>query len=97
MFVSGIQILGGDPPLTVGSITTLSCVSDSDVIMIEWFDDSNTRVSMTTTGRTLDYILNPVSDDLHETTFTCRVTRTTGVVEQSITLTVTGSYDMNES
>ncbi len=74
----------------MGSTATLSCVSDSDVITIEWFDGSNTRVAMTTTGRTLDYILNPVSDDLHETTFTCRVTRTTGVAEQSIILTVTG-------
>ena len=96
MFVSGVQILGDDLPLTVGSITTLSCVSDSDATMIEWFDGSNTRVNMTTNGRRLNNVLDPVSDHLHETTFTCRVTRTTGVVEQSITLTVTGSYDMNE-
>ncbi len=72
-------------------MATLSCISDSDVTMIEWFDGSNTRVNMTTTGRRLDYVLDPVSDDLHETTFTCRVTRTTGVAEQSITLTVTGN------
>ena len=74
----------------MGGIATVSCVSDSDATMIEWFDGSNTRVNMTTTGRRLDNVLDPVSDNLHETTFTCRVTRTTGVAEQSLTLTVTG-------
>ncbi len=87
---AGVQILGYIPPFTVGSTTTLSCVSDSDATMIEWFDGSGTRVDMTTTGRTLDYVLDPVSDDLHQTTFICRVTRASGVVEQSITLSVIG-------
>ncbi len=91
---AGVQILGDDPPFAVGGMATLLCVSDSDVTMIEWFDGSNTRVNMTTTGRKLDYTLYPVTDDLHETTFTCRVTRTTGVAEQSITLTVTGELQL---
>ncbi len=86
----GVQILGDSPPFTVGSTATLSCVSDSDANMIEWFDGSVTRVDMTTTGRSLDLVLNPVRDDLHQTTFTCRVTRANGVVEQNITLSVAG-------
>ncbi len=88
---TGVQILGDDPPFTVGGMATISCISDSDATMIEWFDGSNMEVNMTTTGRRLDNVLGPVRDDLHETTFTCRVTRTTGVAEQSITLTVTGN------
>ena len=72
-------------------MATLLCVSDSNATMIEWLDGNNTRVNMTTTGRRLDYVLDPVRDDLNETTFTCRVTRTTGVAEQSIPLTVTGN------
>ncbi len=87
---AGVQIPGDSPPFTVGSTATLSCVSDLDATMIEWFDGSGTRVDMTTTGRTLDYVLDPVSDDLHQTTFTCRVTRDNGVVEQSITLSLIG-------
>ena len=87
---AGVQIPGDSPPFTVGSTATLSCVSDLDAIMIEWFDGSGTRVDMTTTGRTLDYVLDPVSDDLHQTTFICRVTRDNGVVEQSITLSLIG-------
>ncbi len=75
-------------------MATLSCVSYFDAIIIEWFDGSNTRVNMTTTGRRLDYVLDPVSDHLHETTFTCLVTRATGVAEQSITLTVTGKSQL---
>ncbi len=86
----GVQILGDSPPFTVGDTATLSCVSDSDANMIEWFDGSGTRVDMTTTGRSLDLVLNPVRDDLHQTTFTCRVTRANGVGEQSITLSVIG-------
>ncbi len=87
---AGVQILGDIPPFTVGSTATLSCVSDSDATMIEWCDGSGIRVDVTTTGRTLDYVLDPVRDDLHQTTFTCRVTRVNGVGEQSITLSVIG-------
>ncbi len=58
--------------------------------MIEWFDGSGTRVDMTTTERTLDYVLDPVTDDLHQTTFTCRMTRANDVIEHSITLSLIG-------
>ena len=85
-----VQILGDNPPFTVGSTATLSCVSDSDATMIEWLDGNSISVSMTTVGRELDLVLNPVRDDLHQTTFTCRVTRANGVGEQSITLSVIG-------
>ncbi len=91
---TGVQILGDTPPFTVGGMATLSCVSDSDAMMIEWFDGSNTSIGNTNTGRTLDYVLNPVSDDLHDTSFTCRVTRAAGTAEQDITLTVIGELQM---
>ncbi len=87
---AGIQIQSDMPTFIVGDMATLTCVSETDAIMIEWFDGNNAQVNMTTAGRTLDYILNPVSDDLHETTFTCRVTRVFGTAEQNITLDVTG-------
>ncbi len=87
---AGVQIRGDNPPFIVGDVATLSCDSDSDAMMIEWIDGNNTRVNMTTTGRRLDYVLDPVSDDLHDTTFTCRVTRTASTANQTITLTVIG-------
>ncbi len=88
---AGVLIPGDqERQYTVGKTETLSCISDSDATMIEWLSGGNTRVAITTTERTLNYTLDPVSDDIHETTFTCRVTRTTGVAEQSITLTLTG-------
>ncbi len=90
----GVQILGDTPPFTVGGTATISCVSDSDTMRIEWFDGSSTRVGMTTTGRILHFVVNPVSDDLHDTTFTCRVTRTGGTAEQNITLTVMGKLQV---
>ena len=82
--------MGDVPPFTVGGVATLSCLSDSDAIMMEWFDGSMTRVAMTTMGRTLNYTFSPVRDDLQGSEFTCRVTRTEGTGEQRIALSVTG-------
>ena len=87
--------MGDVPPFTVGGVATLSCVSDSDVIMIEWFDYTMTQVAMTTTGRTLNHTFSPVRDDLQGSEFTCRVTRTGGTREQSIVLSVTGESNQN--
>ena len=45
---------------------------------------------MTTTVQTLDLPFTPVSDSLHNSVYTCRVTRAEGTGEQTVTLTVTG-------
>ena len=58
--------------------------------MIQWLDPGGVEVAMTTTGQTLDLPFNPVSDSLHNSVYTCRVTRAEGTGEQSTTLTVTG-------
>ena len=80
----------------MGSTATLSCVSDSDATMIEWLI-GNAQLSVTTSSRTLDYELNPVTDDLHENTLTCRVTRTARTAEQTIFLTVIGESELSLS
>ncbi|XP_064387176.1 uncharacterized protein LOC135335578 [Halichondria panicea] len=70
---NGIDIEGVEG-LVVGSNAALRCVSVSPATMIEWVN-SGVEVTMTTTGLTLDLPFTPVTDTLHNSEFTCRVTR----------------------
>ena len=92
LYTAGIDIEGGEG-LVVGSDAALRCVSVSPATMIQWINNAGVEVAMTTTGLTLDLPFAPVTDTLHNSEFTCRVTRSTengGTGELSATLTVTG-------
>ena len=73
LYTAGIDIEGVEG-LVVGSNAALRCVSVSPATMIEWVN-SGVEVTMTTTGLTLDLPFTPVTDTLHNSEFTCRVTR----------------------
>lgn len=90
-FCTGISIEGASSlPFIVGSTANIRCVSDSPVTIIQWLGTSDIEIAMTMTGQTLDLQISPVSDSLHNSVYTCRVTRAEGTREQSITLSVTG-------
>ena len=92
LYTAGIDIEGVEG-LVVGSDATLRCVSVSPATMIQWINSAGDEVAMTTTGLTLDLPLTPVTDTLHNSEFTCQVTRSPsngGTGELSTTLTVTG-------
>ncbi|XP_064386138.1 mucin-2-like isoform X3 [Halichondria panicea] len=87
---NGIDIEGVEG-LVVGSDATLRCVSVSPATMIQWINTAGDEITMTTMGLTLDLPLTPVTDTLHNSEFTCRVTRSPsngGTGELSTTLTV---------
>ena len=84
--------MGDSPPFTVGGVATITCVSDSPASMIQWLDNTGSQVAMTISEQTLDYSFNPVRDDIQGSRFTCRVTRVNEMVDQLITLFVTGEF-----
>ena len=89
--VSGVEQL----PFTVDSAATLSC-SDSAASSIEWLDSMRRVVEMTTSQQQLDLTFNPVNDSIHNTGYSCRVTRRDGTVaEQIVILNVTGECNEN--
>ena len=92
LYTTGIDIEGVEG-LVVGSDATLRCVSVSPATMIQWINTAGDEITMTTMGLTLDLPLTPVTDTLHNSEFTCRVTRSPsngGTGELSTTLTVIG-------
>ena len=82
-------------PFTVGSAATLSC-SDLAASSIEWLDSMRRVMEMTTSQQQLDLTFNPVNDSIHNTGYSCRVTRRDGtVVEQIVILNVTSECNEN--
>ena len=73
---------------TVGDSVTITCESDYTDSSIEWLDNDMNVVAMTSSGQTLNYIIDPVSDNLHNSMFTCRIVG--GVRDPSITINVNG-------
>ena len=78
-------------PFIVGMSATLTCTSDVSANRIEWLDSERRVVAMTTAMDQLDLTFNPVNDSIHNSVYTCRVTKGDEMVaEQTITVDVTG-------
>ena len=74
-------------PLTVGDTVSISvCSTDLDVTIIEWTRDGVTVSNSSSQSLTL--VLDPVSNDHHDTQYTCRVTSPYGVQKETVNITV---------
>ena len=83
-----MQITGHEEPLIIGTSASINCTSDLDVTTIEWLDGMGTVVVMSSIDAILGLELDPVTSDLHNQVFTCRVTSPYGTQEQNITVEI---------
>ena len=80
----------------VGMSATLTCTSDVSANQIEWLDSERRVVARVTSMDQLDLIFNPVNDSIHNSVYTCRVTRGEEIAEQNITIDVTGNDTLHQ-
>ena len=84
-------------PFIVGMSATLTCTSDVSANRIEWLDSERRVVAIVTSMDQLDLTFNPVNDSIHNSVYTCRVTRGDEMVaEQNITIDVPGNHTLHE-
>ena len=83
-------ILGADQSLVVGEAASITCVSDAPATRIEWLDSERRVVARVTSMDQLVLTFNPVNDSIHNSVYTCRVTRGDRMVEDNVTITVIG-------
>ena len=69
---------------------TLTCTSEVSANQIEWLDSDRRVVARVTSMDQLDLTFNPVNDSIHNSVYTCRVTRGEAMNEDSVTIDVTG-------
>ena len=74
----------------VGMSATLTCTSDVSADKIEWLDNDRRVVARVTFSDRFDLTFNPVNDSLHNSVYTCQVTRGDVIIEQGIFIAVTG-------
>ena len=89
---AGVVILGADQSLVVGEAASITCVSDAPATRIEWLDSERRVVARVTSMDQLDLTFNPVNDNVHNSVYTCQVTRGDRMVEDNVTITVIGIY-----
>ena len=88
---SGVEIVGPDQSLVVGVIASISCISGVPATRIEWLDNERRVVARVTSMDQFDLTFNPVNDSIHNSVYTCRVTRGDDIAEQVVTITVAGT------
>ena len=69
---------------------TLTCTSEVSTNQIEWLDNERRVLARVTSMNRLDLTFNPVNDSIHNSVYTCRVTKGEAMNEDSITIDVTG-------
>ena len=60
----------------------MTCSSDLDVTSIEWL--YNLQVVSSSTASELQLVFSPVNDSVHGQEYTCRVTSSYGIQEQTV-------------
>ena len=90
--VVGIDIVGGDQPLTVGVMNIITCSTSLNISDIVWIDDMDTIVAINSEGvQQLDLVFNPVNDSIHNRMYTCTITSFASlVINGTVNITVTG-------
>lgn len=68
---------------TVGESGSMTCSSDLDVTSVEWLYDLQV-VSSSTAASELQLVFSPVNDSIHGQEYTCRITYSYGIQEQTI-------------
>ena len=77
--------------MNVGTNATASCFSDAPATRIEWLHNEEVVASDTSTQQ-LNLDFSPVSDNIHDEVYVCRVTRVGGAqAEQNFTAAVDGN------
>ena len=93
--------MGGDQPLTVGAMNTITCSTSLDISNIVWIVGMDTIVASNSEGvQQLDLVFNPVNDSIHNRMYTCRITAVAVdpstnlplVISETVTITVTGKH-----
>ena len=73
VFALGV-IIEHDTVYFVGTVASVSCISDVPTITIKWFNDNQTVLaSVGSSQRNLNLTFNPVSDTDQGRLYTCRV------------------------
>ena len=90
--VVGIDTEGGDQPLTVGVMHTITCRTSLNISDIVWIDDMDTIVASNSEGvQQLDLVFNPINDSIHDRMYTCTITTLVNlVISETVNITVTG-------
>ena len=82
MIFSGLSIRRSSSVFTVGESASMTCSSDLDVTSIEWL--YNLQVVSSSTASELQLVFSPVNDSIHGQEYTCRVTSSYGIQEQTV-------------
>ena len=67
---------------TVGEVASMTCSSDLDAISVEWLH--NQQVVSSSSASELSLGFSPVNDSIHGEEYTCRVTTSYGIQEQTV-------------
>ena len=80
--------------LTVGQTAVLTCSTDffgGTITSIKWLDPTGQSVESVAMATSLNLAFNPIIDSLHNVTYTCTVTHSSGTeYMERITLAVAG-------
>lgn len=82
MIFSGLSIRRSSSVFTVGESASMTCSSDLDVTSIEWL--YNLQVVSSSTASELQLVFSPVNDSINGQEYTCRVTSSYGIQEQTV-------------
>ena len=88
LYSSGLQISGGEAPLTLGTTATLTCTYDLTATVMEWVYDG--QILVHTSGHQADLVLSFVNDSLHGRHYTCRAISPFGIEHSTVTIAVSG-------
>ena len=80
--VSGLSIRRSSSLFIVGESASMTCSSDLDVTSTEWL--YNLQVVSSSTASELQLVFSPVNDSIHGQEYTCRVTSSYGIQEQTV-------------
>ena len=87
---AGLSIHRTDNVFIVGEEGSMTCSSDLDAISVEWL--YNHQVISYSTASQLELVFSPVNDSIHNREYTCRVTTSYGIQEQSVQPFVQSEY-----
>lgn len=79
---SGLSIRKSESVFTIGEPASMTCSSDLDATSIEWL--YNHQIVSYSNNSELELLFNPVNDSIHGEEYTCRVTTSYGIQEQTV-------------
>ena len=89
MYITGLEISQNESVLIIGQSVVVNCTSAISVRELLWLNEQNTTLVNSSSDTTADLVFSPVSDSIHNKTFTCRAVQM-GMVEKDINIMVSG-------